>query len=141
MKMPKLNISHAFVLNMDNGKVKAFEAGVQIVEKEIADHWFVQAHVVGFESEPKPDSLEYARVQSEKLAEAAEADTARQAVEAAAKVAEDVARQRAVEEKIQESIATSAKQALAIATKDDPKPEPEVTDLPAMQLSKPEAEA
>jgi hypothetical protein len=141
MKMPKLNIARSFLLTLDDGKVKAFEAGVQIVEKEFADHWYVKAHVVGFETDPKPDSLEYGRIQGEKLAEEAAAEAARQADEAAAKAAEDAARQRAVEEKIQESIAASAKQALAIATKDDPKPAHEVTELPAMQLSKPAVEA
>lgn len=41
--MPQINVVKAFFLNI-GGELQKFEAGVQNVAKEIADHWFTQAH-------------------------------------------------------------------------------------------------
>lgn len=43
--MQKLNFEKAFELTLDNGEKKQFRAGLQSVPEELADHWFVQAHV------------------------------------------------------------------------------------------------
>ena len=49
--MKLINIRRPFTLNF-KGIARQFGAGIQSVEHEIADHWFVKAHSEVIEQEP-----------------------------------------------------------------------------------------
>jgi hypothetical protein len=137
--MPKINVERAFTLRLNDGQTIEFKPGIQMVDAEIAAHWFVQAHLVGATHEPKVGSYEYALQGRAKRSEAelaaAELDAAADAeakAEAEAKAADMIA-------KTQQAIAAGAQQAQDAITKDDPKPAEDATDLPKIPLaSKPE---
>jgi hypothetical protein len=42
----KITVKTPFRLNVD-GEIKQFDAGVHDVEKNVAEHWYVQAHLAG----------------------------------------------------------------------------------------------
>ncbi len=120
--MPKIEVAKRFTLNRRDGTKQEFLPGEHHVSKADADHWFVKANMVGFEAPPAPNSFEFARAQraakAEADAEAAEAQAAASSeAEAKRKAAEE-----AMKVKTQQAIVQGAKQSLAVATKDDPKP-------------------
>ncbi|VVE79392.1 STY1053 family phage-associated protein [Pandoraea sputorum] len=109
--MPKIYVNKAFILNA-GGEPQHFPVGNHTVSAEIADHWFVKAHVgepapVG-ESERAADELladldkrEKALVEREKAAEQRDADLAKRedAVTAREKAAEQAAAEAATTSK------------------------------------------
>lgn len=50
--MPKINVIKPFNLNR-GGEIERFEIGEHDVDKDTADHWYVQAHVQA--KEPKAE--------------------------------------------------------------------------------------
>lgn len=45
--MAKINLARAITLTKDDRTILELPAGEQTVDKDVADHWFVQAHLVG----------------------------------------------------------------------------------------------
>ncbi|MFJ6322267.1 MULTISPECIES: hypothetical protein [unclassified Rhizobium] len=133
--MPKINVATPFNLRKDNGEQISFEPGEQVVSKEIAEHWFVKAHLVGATYEPKEGSYEFVRRSRAEKAEADAAAAEQQADADAAAQAETDARIAASLARTDQAIAQGAQQAYAIATKDEPKPTDAVTDLPPIPLA------
>lgn len=93
--MPKIHVNKAFVLNVE-GEPKHFAVGNHNVTAEIADHWFVKAHIGGpapaSESERAADELladldarEKELAAREKAAEQRDADLAKREEEIAAR--------------------------------------------------------
>ena len=59
--MPMINVAKPFILTLATGKTY-YEPGEQEVDAEVAEHWFTQAHLVGFEEPPPPrGSQQYAQ--------------------------------------------------------------------------------
>lgn len=55
----KINVIEQFTLTMADGVRKTFNRGIQDVEEEIADHWFVKAHSEPVkDKEPEKDEAE-----------------------------------------------------------------------------------
>ncbi len=50
--MPKINLARAIRLNLDNGQFLDLPAGENKVDKDVADHWYVKANMVGAEDAP-----------------------------------------------------------------------------------------
>ncbi|EIL88535.1 hypothetical protein UU9_12328 [Rhodanobacter fulvus Jip2] len=70
--MAKINLSRAITLNKDDGTVLELPAGEQTVDKDVASHWFVQAHLVGAtdDGEAAENEAREAAEQAEKAAAA-----------------------------------------------------------------------
>lgn len=133
--MPKINVAKRFTLNMPDGTTMDFDVGEQNVDKDIADHWFVKAHLVGATFEPKEGSFEYAQ-RNRALKSEEDAAAAEQQAEADAQVrAESEARAAALLQKTNEAIAAVAQQAQDNITKKDGQPADAVTDLPPIPLA------
>jgi len=133
--MPKINVAKPFRLNMPDGTTKDFDVGEQSVDKEIADHWFVKAHLVGASFEPKEGSFEYAQ-RNRALKSEEDTVAAEQQAEADAQARADAeARAAALLQKTNETIAAVAQQAQDNLTRKDPQPANAVTDLPPIPLA------
>ena len=52
MAKVKIFVQKPFIFNPENGERILFEIGVQEVDQEIAEHWFVQAHSVAASDMP-----------------------------------------------------------------------------------------
>lgn len=133
--MPKISVAKAFNLRKENGEVVSFEPGDYTVDKEIIEHWFVKAHLVGASFEPKEGSFEYAQrnraVKSEEDAAAAE----QQAEADALARADTAARAAELFAKTEQTIAAVAQQAQDNLTKKDGQAPGAVTDLPPIPLA------
>lgn len=63
--MPKINVVKPFTLNRDNGTTSVYAVGIHDVEREDAEHWFVQAHTdKAPTSKPILGTPQYARAAS-----------------------------------------------------------------------------
>ncbi len=133
--MPKINVAKPFRLNMPDGTTKDFDVGEQSVDKEIADNWFVKAHLVGATFEPKEGSFEYAQRNRELKSEEDAAAAEQQAEANAQTQAEAEARAAALFQKTNEAIAAVAQQAQDNLTKKDGQPADAVTDRPPIPLA------
>ena len=52
MAKVKIFVQKPFIFSSESGEKIPFETGIQEVEKEIAEHWFVQAHSVAASDMP-----------------------------------------------------------------------------------------
>ena len=123
--MAQINLIRAIKVNLGAGRWADLPAGEQDVTDELADHWYVKAHMVGA---PKPQypvgSIQYIsrrRVETEEEAAAQTALAVRAAAERQRHIerAAEMARERS-----QQAIAQDAKTALDVARSGPPSPRP-----------------
>ena len=69
MAKVKIFVQKPFIFSSESGEKIPFETGIQEVEKEIAEHWFVQAHSVAASDAPKQDGNDHAEKQIKELQE------------------------------------------------------------------------
>jgi hypothetical protein len=77
--MPIIHVAKRFMLKDDNNRLTEYEVGRYEVTQEIADHWYVQAHLEGFVEPPPRVGTEQAQQafaeQAARMAEPTDAQT------------------------------------------------------------------
>ena len=106
--MADIDVAKSFTLTLDDGQKHTFQSGKQAVEPDLAEHWYVRAHLVGAESRPPAGSPAALKADAQAKAAAAKA----RADEEAAFQAELLA-----EERTKKEADLAAKTAEALKTK------------------------
>lgn len=112
--MVDIDVAKPFTLTEEGGVRTHFKAGKQSVDERLANHWYVQAHLVGAKRNPAAASPEHMKAAAE-IRQKLEDERARAEAEAEAEV---VAAVRArVEAELEERIKASIQEAAENATK------------------------